>query len=352
MQRIDDWLSTAVRRLYIDADTSYKRRLIHQEAQRRFPGVLRTENRGAQGSVLIVKLEAGEDGSSEFERRLEEMIGFRRVVDAIAESGKPVVGHNVLLDLCQTYEKFYRKLPEEVEDFKKGLHSLFPTIYDTKYMSTKPDTVLFRHFSAPNSTHLNTLSNICNNMPFVEPPITVDPDFPEYMEGSTQNFHEAGFDAYTTGLSFIRMAHMLCSSTTSSSPSKSHRVDLLNPTLTTLFLNKLYMMRSDCPYMNLVGTDDAVDTTNYLHLHSFPATWRSGDVQLRLGRKLGGFFVRFVDQENAVLVLKEPRRVDGEVLRALNAGEGLEGPVDFVVETWGEYEDRIRGTGAGVGADI
>ena len=55
---------------------------------------------------------------------------------AIAESRKPLIGHNSYMDLlfvCRHYLWGY--LPESWEQFKTMVHEIFPIIYDTKYMA-------------------------------------------------------------------------------------------------------------------------------------------------------------------------------------------------------------------------
>ena len=67
---------------------------------------------------------------------LNELIGFRRVVDIISECKIPIVGHNMFLDLCYFYQNFHKELPDSFEDFCKSVGELFPVIYDSKYVSS------------------------------------------------------------------------------------------------------------------------------------------------------------------------------------------------------------------------
>lgn len=46
-----------------------------------------------------------------------------------------VVGHNLFLDLVYFYACFFGPLPEQVEDFKIKIGTLFPLIFDTKYLA-------------------------------------------------------------------------------------------------------------------------------------------------------------------------------------------------------------------------
>ena len=49
---------------------------------------------------------------------LEDSLGFTRVIQKITESGKLVVGHNMLLDVAFTLNQFAAPLPTEYHEFK------------------------------------------------------------------------------------------------------------------------------------------------------------------------------------------------------------------------------------------
>jgi poly(A)-specific ribonuclease len=67
---------------------------------------------------------------------LTEAIGFSKVVQLIIKYGKPVVGHNVLLDIMHTFNQFIEPLPDHYFEFKQSINALFPVLYDTKYISS------------------------------------------------------------------------------------------------------------------------------------------------------------------------------------------------------------------------
>jgi poly(A)-specific ribonuclease len=73
---------------------------------------------------------------------LEELVGFRKVIDAISEAKVPIVGHNMYLgelkltqDLCYFFHNFHKRLPDQVEVFHEQLQTLFPRLYDTKFLA-------------------------------------------------------------------------------------------------------------------------------------------------------------------------------------------------------------------------
>ncbi|KAI8609926.1 ribonuclease H-like domain-containing protein, partial [Chytriomyces sp. MP71] len=116
----------------ISADNGFKRRLIHQEVRQRFLGFLGTRSHGRD--VVVSRLTEQErarasNGEDEYKNKLhaelEYLIGFRRVIEMISKSRKPVVGHNMYLDLCQTLQKFCYELPLTVNEFKNLCNSTF-----------------------------------------------------------------------------------------------------------------------------------------------------------------------------------------------------------------------------------
>ncbi|MGH0114755.1 UNVERIFIED_CONTAM: hypothetical protein FKN15_046550 [Acipenser sinensis] len=88
--------------------------------------------------------------------------------------GKLVVGHNMLLDVMHTIHQFYCPLPEEL--------------------------IL--------NTPLAELEKRLKEAPFKSPKVDSAEGFLSYNTASEQ-LHEAGYDAYITGLCFISMANFL-----------------------------------------------------------------------------------------------------------------------------------------------
>ncbi|KAK2494752.1 hypothetical protein MC885_001987 [Smutsia gigantea] len=132
------------------------------------------------------------------QEELNDAVGFSRVVHAIANSGKLVIGHNMLLDVMHTVHQFYCPLPSDII----------------------------------NNTSLAELEKRLKETPFNPPKVESAEGFPSYDTASEQ-LHEAGYDAYITGLCFISMASYLGSFL---SPPKIHvsaRSKLIEP-----FFNK------------------------------------------------------------------------------------------------------------------
>ncbi|OXB57276.1 hypothetical protein ASZ78_007536 [Callipepla squamata] len=93
-----------------------------------------------QNEVMVKKvslqhrhlLESSSHDSCQKELILTSARGFTNLFQIIVEAKKPLVGHNMLMDLCHLHDKFYNPLPESYEEFKRNIHHLFPVLIDTK----------------------------------------------------------------------------------------------------------------------------------------------------------------------------------------------------------------------------
>ncbi|XP_069669243.1 pre-piRNA 3'-exonuclease trimmer-like isoform X3 [Periplaneta americana] len=161
---------------------------------------------------------------------MDSLLGFSRLFKLLTELKKPIVGHNLLVDLMIMYNQFHEHLPTHLTHFKKKIHSLFPVIYDTKFLSfelkkllKKEDTWdsnvlsnLYLFFKYGRGRHIVLMS------PLIQLQNENDQDtqlkVPKCSATGAENydpsqeldvkFHEAGWDSYCTGYCFIRMAHI------------------------------------------------------------------------------------------------------------------------------------------------
>ena len=90
--------------------------------------------------------------------------------------------------------QFVAPLPEDYEEFKELVKISLPKIVDTKLMATtsplKEDIL---------SSVLEDLVKTMDQAPFKLPKITSGIDHPGYSLGTTEKYHEAGYDAFITG---------------------------------------------------------------------------------------------------------------------------------------------------------
>ena len=128
------------------------------------------------------------------------------VVSALIKAKKPIVGHHFSLDLGFIINQFVTEMPETYAEYQEVVKSLFPTIFDTKYVATQ--SILKDKFGGTNLERITLM--LADNPAFSSiPSVVIDPDpkFRRYHSGSAP--HEAGYDAYMTGLDLNGMGYML-----------------------------------------------------------------------------------------------------------------------------------------------
>ncbi|XP_076163424.1 pre-piRNA 3'-exonuclease trimmer isoform X2 [Ptiloglossa arizonensis] len=152
-------------------------------------------------------LEKDEDVSIETEL-LENCIGFSKVFKLLTSLKKPILGHNVLLDLMFMHQQFYRPLPSDYNQFKSNIHALFPEIYDTKFLSFE----VKKQLSNEGNWKINSLG--CIYEYFENRKINVAYNSPRIkLSGKsldTKSYHNAGWDSYFAGYIFIKLGFLLC----------------------------------------------------------------------------------------------------------------------------------------------
>ncbi|XP_076473085.1 pre-piRNA 3'-exonuclease trimmer-like [Babylonia areolata] len=192
--------------------------VIHTEIRRRFSDVWTTSDSFKNIAVEKVsprrrkEMEEKEvaDKEKEPEKMKQTMLGFTRVFRVIREYQKPLVGHNMLMDILFMYDKFFRPLPAKYSTFKRDLHDIFPKIYDTKHMSFSFRKML-QELTGTFSNNLIQLYHLISSKAVTNceqhmPSVTHAKGFDRYTLQNTP--HEAGFDAYVCGYVFIRLCHL------------------------------------------------------------------------------------------------------------------------------------------------
>eukprot|EP01113_Clastostelium_recurvatum_P038823 TRINITY_DN5855_c0_g1_i7.p1 TRINITY_DN5855_c0_g1~~TRINITY_DN5855_c0_g1_i7.p1 ORF type:complete len:517 (+),score=135.20 TRINITY_DN5855_c0_g1_i7:486-2036(+) len=283
---------------------SFQRRIVFQEAPERYPDMYveslddpsNPSNRTLRAMQFHpctpeekVAKQAEKDKKAQAE--LDKSAGFRRVIDLLIATKKPLVGHNMLLDVMHTYSHFVGTMPPTLDLFKEQLCKTFGPIIDTKYLSSKHTSVqgLF-----PQGTGLSAAFNsVCNPTFFSQTPtIHATGAFSGYTslgDGAEARFHEAGYDAYTTGVLFLRMAHHIRDSNPSTdSPMKTsprrkkakaplpHGTNVTDAILFP-YINRIPIVRSDA-VIYTQGEDEVPDRTNIVYVHDFPESVSTTDL--------------------------------------------------------------------------
>ncbi|XP_053132746.1 poly(A)-specific ribonuclease PARN isoform X3 [Hemicordylus capensis] len=316
--------------LELEPCTGFQRKLIYQTLSWKYPKGIHVETLETEKKeryIIVSKVDEEERKRREQQKQAKEQeelndaVGFSRVVHALANSGKLVVGHNMLLDVMHTIHQFYCPLPEDLGEFKEVTTCVFPRLLDTKLMaSTQPFKEII------NNTSLAELEKRLKETPFNPPKVESAEGFPSYNTASEQ-LHEAGYDAYITGLCFIAMANFLGSFL---SPPKNHvsaRSKLIEP-----FFNKLFLMRvMDIPYLNLEGPDLQPKRDHVLYV-TFPKEWKTSDLY-QLFSAFGNIQVSWIDDTSAFVSLSQPDQVQ----IAVNTSRYAE---SYRIQTYAEYVEK------------
>uniref|UniRef100_A0A1A8K0I0 Poly(A)-specific ribonuclease PARN n=1 Tax=Nothobranchius kuhntae TaxID=321403 RepID=A0A1A8K0I0_NOTKU len=313
--------------LNLEPCTGFQRKLIYQMLSWKFPKGLHVETLETDKKERYIQISKVDDKErkkreqQKLEREQEELndaVGFSRVIHAISKSGKLVVGHNMLLDVMHTIHQFYCSLPEDLQDFKEVTMCVFPRLLDTKLMaSTQPFKELI------NNTSLAELEKQVKESPFKPPQVEAAEGFPSY-DTAQEQLHEAGYDAYITGLCFISMANHLGSFLTPPKAYISAKSKLIEP-----FVNKLFLMRIiDIPYLNITGPDLQPKRDHVLYV-TFPKEWKTSDLY-QLFSAFGNIQVSWIDDTSAFVSLSQTDQVQ----IAMNTSRYAE---SYRIQTYAEY---------------
>lgn len=328
--QIKQFVESSEEFLDFDGLTGFQRKLLYDHAGSSVTTPLELETLKLPGDRRRLRVsrqlspsEREQQQKRKLEEKVDEAAGFSQVFSAISESGKPVVGHNMLLDLLHMVHQFVCPLPETYEEFKSVLTAVFPCLVDTKVMaSTQPfrDQII--------STGLAQLVESLTIHPFSMPSVVGEGEGTKYTVGDNK-YHEAGYDAYLTGMCFASMVNYLGLLLAPPRPLLSPSADIVKP-----FTNKVFAFRmADMPYLNLTGDDVTPSRDHVFHI-SFPSHWKTNDL-IQLFSPFSRVHVQWIDDTSAFVSL-DRRDQASQVLQNVKA-TGL-----FTLSTYEQWEDANR----------
>ncbi|KAK2817340.1 hypothetical protein Q5P01_025531 [Channa striata] len=332
VEKVEALFANSEKTLDLEPCTGFQRKLIYQTLNWKFPKGLHVETIETEKKeryIQINKVDEEERKRREqqkLEKEQEELndaVGFSRVVHAISKSGKLVVGHNMLLDVMHSIHQFYCPLPEDLQDFKEVTMCVFPRLLDTKLMaSTQPFKELITY------TSLAELEKQLKESPFKPPQVETAEGFPSY-DTAQEQLHEAGYDAYITGLCFISMANYLGTFLTPPKAYISARFQTNRAFFQQVSDLLLFLMRIiDIPYLNLTGPDLQPKRDHVLYV-TFPKEWKTSDLY-QLFSAFGNIQVSWIDDTSAFVSLSQTDQVQ----IAMNTSRYAE---SYRIQTYAEY---------------
>ncbi|XP_060064209.1 poly(A)-specific ribonuclease PARN-like isoform X2 [Ylistrum balloti] len=338
-EKVSDFVEKSTEdKLSLPSCNGFQRKLIYQSLRAQFLSGIHLETQTDEKKerhIVVTRIKSEEDMKRrEAEKQaaevtdLDNAVGFTKVIRTISQSGKLVVGHNMMLDLIHILHQFFYPLPESYEEFKDMSMSAFPKLLDTKLMaSTSPfkDRIM--------NTGLSDLQKILEFKPFQKPQVEIEEKFNKYTTEKGP-LHEAGYDAYLTGICFICMSNFLGTFQNPSQNIVPPSSPLIQP-----FINKLFLMRvHDIPYLNLAGKDLTPNRDHVFHL-TFPKEWKTSDL-IHLFSPFGGSQIFWLDDTSAFasLYLKEEAQ---KVLQNLCKSGTV-----YTIKTYHQYQHSESGNQA------
>ena len=122
----------------------------------------------------------------------------------------PIIVHNGYMDLMFLLTHFHsHKLPPTFTEAKSIIHSYFPIIYDTKFLSTECTPSSLWNESTQLEALFNKLIRDRNERIVEVVSETAGLNGFSYLLGDEGQAHDAGYDAFMTGAVYIRVCQII-----------------------------------------------------------------------------------------------------------------------------------------------
>ncbi|KAK1120281.1 hypothetical protein K0M31_012641 [Melipona bicolor] len=246
--------------------------ILHKDLRNNYNNIWTTSD---NKSIIMLKVKSDmQNFVSKQEDNLEEVLlnsltEFSKIFKLLSSSKKFIVGHNMLLDLMFMHQQFYKPLPDSYIEFKNNIHTLFPEIYDTKFLSFE----LRKLYNTEDRGHLvpwelNSLSTLYEYfmakgrfLSFNSPKIILSQEF-----SVQKRYHSAGWDAYFAGYIFVKMAHIFC--VKKFGLGVEERIVTHSELISSVkkFVNSVNISRSNEIYMKFGGDDPILSRPEWLHV--------------------------------------------------------------------------------------
>eukprot|EP00727_Mastigamoeba_balamuthi_P002587 m51a1_g12325 putative poly -specific ribonuclease parn (513) ;mRNA; r:445642-447749 len=338
IEKVGEWLEkTQEKTIAVPGSNSFVRLILFQQLSLKFPGCL-VEVKAADPSkpndksVVVTRTTPEELAAARAERlareerEIEAATGFSKVWEALAEAKKPIIGHNMQLDMLQLIWQFGvegKELPDSVDEFKALVAKLSPSVFDTKYISsTCPDVAAH----VPDNS-LSRLAESLRSEYFARSEVVLD-KVSERYEGSDA-YHEAGFDAYVTGCVFASLCKNVCRA--EGPVPEGQEPGPLSPAMQP-YANKIFVMQALYPCFNISGPEE-LDVDKVFVLKDFPREWTNDNITELLSFA-GEFKIKWLTGSSAAVVLED-------AAKSAMVKERLANAPNVKVLTYNEFAESV-----------
>jgi hypothetical protein len=210
LEMIKKWVEEGAKEEYVVTGLNgFLRKLLYKELSKKLPQLYHSTKHLERGrKEVILKVVTAEERKAleekATERKLDEVrkqSGALKLLKLLVNLKAPIVGHNPIFDLMFIYSHLCSELPHTWPEFKQEIHGLFPVIYDT--MLIFGDEKVKKLLPEKQSSALEAMYLfVSKSKELAAISINTDVDS-KYLQA--EHYHEAGYDSYITGYSFIKL---------------------------------------------------------------------------------------------------------------------------------------------------
>ena len=302
--------------------TAFQRKLIYEKVEEMYPLGLYLEsatNAAEDKFIRVHKTVTGykkniEEKFATEKQQLQDRVGFINVMRLLTKSRNPIIGHNMFKDLLLTYSNFFGELPPTFREYKESVHELFPTVFDSKVLATVPPMS-----NVLTNSSVDKLVREINEGNLPDPCTKMSAKL-QNEEGFSERFHDAGYDAFSTGRIFISLSKHI----SSHAGSPVSRIDVTSDILSG-YANKIYINRiRDVFSCNLCGEDVTPDRRNVFFVQ-FPSGWKTDNIKQLFVAYTSSSWVNWINDTSAFVTIEEEKydQIYKNLVIESAAGEGV-----------------------------
>ena len=260
--------------------------------------------------------------------------GVKNIIEKIIELEKPIVGHNCFVDLLFIMSHFMEGIPKNYKEFKNRLKNKFKGgIYDTKYLYNSSNfnfSENIKEKNIKNNIHLKCLyTNLKKENDILDKEkkikIEIPKGFINYLDESINTkFHQADYDSFTTGCSFLFMFNILGEKFIKEHENKLNCYrglyscfDLNNNDINEKYLNNcsdvfVLNFNNECNIEELTKTKEEIFNSKYINIHLDSKDIGNSIIVFINSENKNGF-IEMINKYNSIISIKTIEKYKDEL---------------------------------------